>query len=144
MDKFYYWLNGKEESFFPTASVLEISENNLDELKINGAKAWFDCLGNHTGRFVSVVPQESMGKIIIPEGLAWEFSKLKTEEGINKFANSYGLLGISTPGQAEINKVKLKRDLFLTLLILSIYLLDNPIASLLNYGIFILNKCKES
>jgi hypothetical protein len=73
MDKFYYWLDGKEESFFPTASVLEINENNLDELKIEGAKAWLDCLGKHTGRFVSVVPQESMGKIIIPEGLAWEF-----------------------------------------------------------------------
>ncbi|MDQ0802588.1 hypothetical protein [Priestia megaterium] len=123
MDKFYYWLDGKEESFFPTASVLEISENNLDELKINGAKAWLDCLGKHTGRFVSVVPQESMGKIIIPEGLAWEFSKLKTEEGINKFANSYGLLGISTPGQAEINKVKLKRDLYSD----SSYFIDLPI-----------------
>ena len=112
MDMFFYWLDCKEKSCFPTASVLEINENNLDELKIEGAKVWLDCLGKNTGKFVSAVPRKTMVETFNPEGLAWEFSKLKNEKEINGFANRYGLLGISTPGQREINSIKLQRDIF--------------------------------
>ncbi|MEH7340862.1 hypothetical protein, partial [Priestia megaterium] len=102
MDMFFYWLDSKEKSFFPTASVLEINKNNLDELKIEGAEVWLDCLGKNTGKFVSVIPRRTMGETFKPEGLAWEFSKLKNEKEIMEFANKYGMLGISKPGQAEI------------------------------------------
>lgn len=84
MEMFYYWLDRKEESYFPTASVLEINENNLDELKIEGAKVWLDCLGKNAGKFVSVVPRRTMGGTFNPEGLAWDFSKLKNEKEINE------------------------------------------------------------
>lgn len=123
MEMFYYWLNCKENSSFPTASVLEINENNLNELKIEGAKVWLDCLGKNTGKFVSTVPLRTMWGTFNPEGLAWEFSKLKNEKEINAFANRYGLLGISTPGQAEIDKIKFGRDLYSD----SSYFIDLPI-----------------
>lgn len=123
MNQFYYWLDNLEESFFPTASILEINESNLDELKIEGAKVWLDCLGKNTGKFVSVVPRRKMEETFNPVGLAWEFSKLKNEREINGFANRYGLLGISTPGQEEINKIKLQRDLYTD----SSYFIDLPI-----------------
>ncbi|WHX62341.1 hypothetical protein [Peribacillus frigoritolerans] len=123
MEMFYYWLNRKEVSCFPTASVLEVNENNLEEFKIEGAKVWLDCLGKNTGKFVSVVSWKTMGGTFNPEGLAWDFSKLKNEKEINEFANRYGLLGISTPGQAEINKIKIGKDLYSD----ASYFIDLPI-----------------
>lgn len=112
MDFFYYWLDCKENSSFPTASVMEINENNLNESKIEGAKVWLDCLGKNGGKFVTTVPLRTMWETFNPEGLAWEFSKLKTEKEINKFANRYGMLGISTPDEAIINKIKVQKDLY--------------------------------
>ncbi|WP_071461354.1 hypothetical protein [Bacillus massilinigeriensis] len=123
MEMFYYWLDREEKSYFPTASVLEINENNFDELKIEGAKVWLDCLGKNTGKFVSLVPRRTMGGTFNPEGLAWDFSKLKNEKEINEFANKYGLLGISTPDLAKINKIKVQRDLYSD----SSYFIDLPI-----------------
>ncbi|PGV55135.1 hypothetical protein [Bacillus sp. AFS037270] len=64
-----------------------------------------------------------MGETFNPEGLAWEFSKLKNEKEINEFAKRYGLLGISTPGHMEINKIKFMRDLYQD----STYFIDLPI-----------------
>jgi len=116
---FFYLLNSKEKSFFPTASVLEVNEYNLE--KLQGAKEWLECLGKNTGKFVSVA-RGTMGETFNPQGLAYEFSKLKSEKEINEFANRYGLLGISTPNHAEINKIKLKRDLYQD----SSYFIDLP------------------
>jgi hypothetical protein len=112
MDMFYYWLGRKEKSSFPTASVLEINEISLHELKIKSAKVWLDCLGKSKGKFVSTVPLKTTWTMFNPEGLAWEFSKIKNEKEINIFANRYGLLGIRTPDQTEINKIKFGKDIY--------------------------------
>ncbi|MDO8223940.1 hypothetical protein [Bacillus cabrialesii] len=112
IEKFHYWLDAEEDSFYLTASIQEINENNINELKIEGANAWLESLGKTSEKFVTTLPYKHIRRTFNPKGLACEFSKLKTENDINNFANIYGLLGISTPDQAHIGKIKFTKSVF--------------------------------
>ncbi|WP_270583817.1 hypothetical protein [Bacillus smithii] len=105
-----YSLDGKTDSLFLKGELI-----NVDDFKgswhIRGNRHWEKYLGVEK---IEKGITEKAGSYKEPNdfqrnGIAYEFSKLKTEDDINKFANKYGLLGIGTPSYTDAvaeNKVR--------------------------------------
>jgi hypothetical protein len=101
-----YYLDSVGKSTFPTAFLEEVKEETQGKIRFRGNRNWRRMLnGDDTKNFI-VLNRESVGENQNFErsGLAFEFSKLKTEKDIDKFANKYGLLGITFPTSYEISR----------------------------------------
>ncbi|MEK5176920.1 hypothetical protein NST63_27635 [Heyndrickxia sp. FSL W8-0496] len=97
-----YSLDGNMESNFMSATLCDLNKINIKEsnyayLALKEAKEWSRFLGiEEISKGIIATGQEHKGDLAT-RGIAYEFSKLKTEQDISTFANKYGLLGIKLP-----------------------------------------------
>lgn len=95
-----YSLDGIGKSKFEIANVKERKQlmgmRSIDFIDYQ-FKVWEKVYGEIEKGIVPMLEGEITNKPFNREGIVFEFSKLKTDKDIHKFANKYGLLGIAGP-----------------------------------------------
>jgi hypothetical protein len=106
-----YSLDGIMDSSFYKGELIGTKNN---ENQLWSLRNWTLLLGLENIDKGIVVKEKSALKkdIFIRKGVAYEFSKLKTDKDINAFAKKYGLLGISTPSPYEARDYHKRKQLF--------------------------------
>lgn len=105
----YYCLDNKTVSVIQKAKLCDIHSDKSEEAKIF-SKQWEKVLQKEVGYALTGEFEDFIGEISF-EGIAFKFSKLKTNDEIIKFAEKYGLLGFETPTKISSYFYEMKEEI---------------------------------
>ncbi|MBO1005758.1 hypothetical protein [Pseudogracilibacillus auburnensis] len=95
----FYSLDDEFDSLFIKGKLINVKDERQGSWRLRGVKHWAKYLGlDEIKKGVTQSERQgSASNTFQRKGIAYEFSKIKTEKDIHQFANKYGLLGIATP-----------------------------------------------
>lgn len=110
-----YSLNENVESDFLKGQLIKVSDYHPDSYHLSGLKDWITFLGLESIEIGVTTVETKEGERLTDfkhSGIAYEFSKLKTNNDIHEFASKYGLLGIKTPTTKQAETQQKLRELY--------------------------------
>lgn len=106
----YYCLDNKTISVIQKARSVNFQIEKVEDIKLF-SKQWEKVLQKELEcALIQDLEEEFIGKISF-EGIAFKFSKLKTNEEIIKFAEEYGLLGFEVPTKISSYFYEMKEEI---------------------------------